>query len=584
MAFSSMAAQAAELDLRLPSDEGLASALQSASLIATEIDEGNTTRRDLVAASQADYQRLLAVLFEAGYFGPTISIQIDGVEAAALPVIGGDAPVATVTVSVESGPRFLFGAAQIGPLPPDTVLPDGFAPGQPAGTDILRQTTAAGLEAWEARGHAKAELANQDIVADHPAARLNAILTLAPGPRVTYGDISVEGAEAVRANRIARISGLFPGQVFDPEQIRKGAQRLQRTGAFRSVSITEAEVVAPGDTLPMTIQVVERKPRRIGFGVELESEQGFSVTTFWLHRNLTGRADSFRVEGAIDGIAGMTDGLDFSVTFAYNRPATFSSNADLFVNGGVEALEQPLFSSDRVYLETGVRRILSDKLQYSYGIGYEFSDVQDDAFGSRQFSILSLPITAQYDVRDDILNPTDGFYVAANAQPFQGFLTAGPGLLLSSDARAYRGLGEENRTVLAGRLQLGSVIGPEIDEVPGKTLFFSGGGGTVRGQDFQSLGTEADDGNTVGGRSFLGASAEIRQAITESIGVVGFFDFGLIGGNSDWSKSDTHSGAGVGLRYNTGIGPIRFDVGVPVTGPEDEDGGFQIYIGIGQAF
>ncbi|MEL6801938.1 MAG: BamA/TamA family outer membrane protein, partial [Pseudomonadota bacterium] len=46
---------------------------------------------------------------------------------------------------------------------------------------------------------------------------------------------------------------------------------------------------------------------------------------------------------------------------------------------------------------------------------------------------------------------------------------------------------------------------------------------------------------------------------------------------------DSHSGAGLGLRYDTGIGPIRLDVGVPVSGPGDTSG-FELYIGIGQAF
>ena len=86
-----------------------------------------------------------------------------------------------------------------------------------------------------------------------------------------------------------------------------------------------------------------------------------------------------------------------------------------------------------------------------------------------------------------------------------------------------------------------------------------------------------------GGLSFAGASAEFRAAITDTIGAVAFYDVGLIsideffGGTSQW-----HSGAGLGLRYNTGIGPIRLDVAMPVAGPTGD--GVQIYVGIGQAF
>ena len=71
----------------------------------------------------------------------------------------------------------------------------------------------------------------------------------------------------------------------------------------------------------------------------------------------------------------------------------------------------------------------------------------------------------------------------------------------------------------------------------------------------------------------------------ETIGIVGFADAGYIGRESvpNGSDGEWHSGAGLGLRYATGIGPIRVDLALPVTGPEDETG-LQFYIGIGQAF
>lgn len=71
--------------------------------------------------------------------------------------------------------------------------------------------------------------------------------------------------------------------------------------------------------------------------------------------------------------------------------------------------------------------------------------------------------------------------------------------------------------------------------------------------------------------------------VTERIGVVGFFDTGRIDvgtffdGSGDW-----HSGAGIGVRYDTGFGPIRLDVAAPVGGTTGD--GVQIYVGLGQAF
>ncbi|OYX25474.1 MAG: hypothetical protein B7Z10_06230 [Rhodobacterales bacterium 32-66-7] len=87
----------------------------------------------------------------------------------------------------------------------------------------------------------------------------------------------------------------------------------------------------------------------------------------------------------------------------------------------------------------------------------------------------------------------------------------------------------------------------------------------------------------IGGRYFLGASVELRADITERIGLVGFVDAGSVGldGFLD-GFNDPHAGAGLGVRYDTGLGPLRLDVAAPVSG--DTGDGVQIYIGLGQAF
>lgn len=575
---------AADLTLVLPPDEDLGDSLRAASLTKTAVDENELERRDLVAAAQADYQRLVSVLFENGYFSPVVTIQVDGVEAAALASVGSTTPVDRIVITVQSGPRFLFREARIAPVAPGTELPEGFRSGAVAGTEPIRQAARAGVEGWRAAGHAKAEIAGQDIVADHPAQALDARLTLAPGPRLQYGPTFVEGSEAVRARHIQRIADLRQGDVFDPEEIRASARRLQRTGAFSSVAIIEGETIGPDATLPMTIQVVERLPRRFGFGAEISTDEGFSTSAFWLHRNLTGYADSLRIEGEVGGVGGDSGGADFRLGFAYNRPSTFNPETDLFVNGGIERLDEPNFETDRVFIESGARRIVSEEFQYEYGIGYEYSK-DTDAFGERTFSTLSIPLSATYDRRDDPLNTADGYFIEAGVRPFAGFEDAGSGVALDADLRGYQGFGgdDRDRTVIAARLQLGSIVGPELDEVPSNTLFFSGGGGSVRGQEFQSLGVELPSGDLVGGRSVLNLSTEIRQKVTDSIGIVGFVDFGLVSPDSTFGDAETHSGAGLGVRYDTGIGPIRFDIGVPLSGPDDPSG-VEIYIGIGQAF
>ena len=87
----------------------------------------------------------------------------------------------------------------------------------------------------------------------------------------------------------------------------------------------------------------------------------------------------------------------------------------------------------------------------------------------------------------------------------------------------------------------------------------------------------------IGGTAFLGGSLEARVRVTDSIGVVGFIDAGAVGlGKVTGAGSDWQAGAGLGLRYATGVGPIRLDLAVPVHG--NTGGGLQVYVGLGQAF
>jgi translocation and assembly module TamA len=137
--------------------------------------------------------------------------------------------------------------------------------------------------------------------------------------------------------------------------------------------------------------------------------------------------------------------------------------------------------------------------------------------------------------------------------------------------------------ILAGRGKVGMLVGAPIAETPPNKLFLAGGGGSVRGYPYRSIGVE-ENGQINGGRSLVEASLEARMRVTAAIGVVGFVDAGHVGAEAipDFSER-FRIGVGAGLRYQTGLGPIRLDVAAPLNRrPGDPRVAF--YVGIGQAF
>ncbi len=156
---------------------------------------------------------------------------------------------------------------------------------------------------------------------------------------------------------------------------------------------------------------------------------------------------------------------------------------------------------------------------------------------------------------------------------------------MTGDLRTYRGFGEDDRLVLAGRVQAGTILGSSVAGTPRDYLFYTGGGGSVRGQPYQSLGVQVIGGGTVrsGGLSFAALSGELRARIGEKLGLVAFYDAGFVSSGDLFGGADGfHAGAGIGLRYDTGIGPIRIDLAGPVAGATGD--GVQLYVGIGQSF
>ncbi len=564
-------------------DKALVALIEDASLLWARRKETDAAAVEVFADARAEYGRLLETLYGAGYFSAVINVRIDGKEAAGIAPLDAPNQINRVEIAVDPGPRFTFSQASLQPITPRTELPAGFAPGKTASTGIIRQSVELGVEGWRKIGYAKAAVSAQDLTADHDASTLAAKIDLEPGPKLRFGNLTIIGNVKMRTNRIRKIAGLTPGEGFSSSELERAAERLRRTGIFSAVSIKEAAQIVSPDLLPLSLTVVEAKPRRYSFGAEVATQDGLTLSGEWLHRNLFGGGERFNIGFEVNNISSSLSGTDYSFNVALERPASPFPDTTGGVSFNLDRLDDTdylLYSAD---LGLNFNHVFSSELSANAGLTYSYVTGNDDV-GDFTYRSLNLPLGLTWDRRDKANDATKRFFVDVEAKPFLGFGTTDSGARLTFDTRGYRALDEAGRFVVAARIQGGSILGASVLGAPRDELFYSGGGGTVRGQPYQSLGasvTEAGVTYDIGGTTFLGGSLEGRLKINDTYGAVAFVDVGMISMGS-LGDGETHAGAGLGLRYETGFGPLRVDIASAVSGSTGD--GIQIYVGLGQAF
>ncbi|MGU3574223.1 autotransporter assembly complex protein TamA [Brucellaceae bacterium C25G] len=574
--------------------------IEAASGLFADQDKPASGSAGLLAKARGDYRRILASLYGEGRYGGTISILVDGRQASDIPPDAELPDHVNVVIDVDPGPQFLFSRASIVNMAPPPATPRrdqvqtpeeaGFVDGAVAKSGTILKAEVLAVEAWRQQGYAKARMSDEQVTADHADNRVAAVITIDPGRHAKFGPVTVEGAERMDPAFVAWMTGLKEGEDFDPADLERAKKRLARMEVFRAMSFQEAEAISPDGLLPMTLNVQERKPRRFGVGASYSTLDGFGAEAYWMHRNLMGKGERLRFDGKISGIGGsQKDSFNpknytYLLGTSFTKPGVFTPDTDLVASLNARREVIDAYTETSVNLKGGFTHIFSDELSGSAYANVGRSHFDDDYFGKRQFTTIGLQGTLLYDGRDDKNDAKNGLYGELYLEPFYEATYGNFINKFTAEGRGYYSLGPSDRITLAGRAKIGSIVGADIGELPPDKLFFAGGGGSIRGYAYRNVGVVTSTGEIIGGRSLVEVSGEVRTKVTESIGVVAFADAGYVGEKSypDFSEK-MRVGVGAGLRYHTGLGPIRFDTAVPLDRGSG-DPKISFYVGIGQSF
>ncbi|MEH6527900.1 MAG: autotransporter assembly complex family protein [Sneathiella sp.] len=463
---------------------------------------------------------------------------------------------------------------------PDTLELDdlGIEVGMPARSASILSAQRSALIILANRGFPDATLVDQEVIVDFAIDGMDVTLTIDAGPRLKMGALKFDGLKTVEERYLRRISEWQPGILYDASILNTLRRRYLRTGLFTSVQLEARTGDADGATVPIVMKFVERDQRTIGIGGSASTSEGLGTQAYWEHRNFFGEGEKIRADLEV---AEIRRGLRLSYTKPNYRKIDQNFNADIeYKHENTEA-----YKEDSISTYIGLDRIWREKWIIGIGITLEYANIEDNE-SEEDFALAGLPMTARYDTTDDILDPTIGYRIGTAIIPYIGLNEVSPDFLRGEiDGSAYYPILKDKRLVLAARGKIGVMAGDSANDIPATKRFYAGGGGSIRGYKYQTVGPLDSKNNPIGGRSLLEVGFEARMRITEDIGLVPFIEGGNVYESMVPDFSDEFLwGAGLGFRYYTAVGPIRFDVAVPLDRRKNVDDAFQFYISIGQAF
>ena len=549
-----------------------------------EVDGAPDSRFEARSRARGAVEAADALLRSEGYYQSTIEDLVEGEEN----------PVAII--DIKPGQRFSLTEPTIRWVDPEPDAETGAAvtdeiglkagePGRAVDIIAAEGRIVAGLNR---RGYADAKTQPRRVVVDHSTFTVDPEFHIQAGRLVRLDGVRLETRGPTNPAWVIGLAPWTAGDRYDPDQVAELERRLLETGVYDGVGVAlspQDQVTADG-LRPIIVTLTDRPRRILEAGASFSTAEGSGVDVIWTHYNHFKRADTLRYQARLANIDSRI-GVDLSLPH-WRRPGRTLTLSSAVVNEDTDAYRRTAAT-----LSADLRQRLGRTSWFSYGLGIDAGNYDENRYDpltssplnfNRDLVILTGRGNAYIDRSNDPLDPTQGWRITLSAQPtLVGGEETAAFLRSEGQVTGYFPLRESGKTILAGRLRLGSILGGGELSTPSDRLFYSGGGGSVRGFTYQGVGPRLPDNTPRGGLSLFETSLELRQDVGHGFGAVVFLDAGSINFQPTPDVSNLRYGAGLGIRYKLPFGPIRADVAFPLDKREG-DANFQVYVSIGQAF
>lgn len=485
-----------------------------------------------------------------------------------------------VTINVVRGDRFKIAN-------PSVFSPDGrgvkraattWEPfiGGWATTEQVNGMRAAMEEAFISRGYPDAKI---QMVTALGKATYQPTFSIDLGVRVRLLEVHTEGLVKTKTKRVNRIMEPLEDEWYDQAAMNNKVKRLLATGAFESVRVDTYEVSTK--RIDATLHFQEARAKEVTLAGGFETFNGPLFRAGYIDRNFRG------------SLKGFSAGMELSGRGALGEVKL----TDPWWRGTETAQTLRLYSLVRAYegytsleggLESGWKWEPSPRRRMDLTLGYSFvavteEDLPVNLLGETDYGHLRIAFTHTWDHRDSKILPKSGWHLSVPVQL---------GAAIGDDTQTYAKIGVDggiyfplNDTYHLGIGGFANWVFPseDIRSLPVDLRVFNGGPRSVRSYPERELGPSFA-GDPYGGDLSWVINAELSRNITGSLRAVAFVDAGAVTGNyTGIREGGVELAAGLGLRLDLPIGPVRLEYGHNLTKDTGEPSG-TLHFAIGATF
>ncbi len=413
-------------------------------------------------------------------------------------------------------------------------------------------------------GYIDAKFIQSKIKVYPPRQKADIFLIAESGPQFKFGRITVE-QDILHPNFVNRFANIKPGDRFDTSKLIDYQLALTDSNYFKQVEILAERENAVGTEIPILVKTEASKPRLYTAGLGFGTDTGPRVTGGAELRRINRSGHKLRFDLRASSI-------EHSLSSQYLIPIKNIATDNLAFTASASQGKEGDIDTDQFKLGASVNE---DWLGFRRRLSLTLEDENFDIGDGTQTSTLVIPgIQLSRKYADDPLFPRKGYSVTLDIHGgIESPLTETTFFNTNISARTVLPLTKQSRLLLRG--SLGAIQAATFSDLPPSQRFFAGGDQSVRGYGYQDLSPKNSDGESIGGQYLTVASIEADYLLYKNFGMAAFFDIGNAG---DEVLTSLKKGTGIGLRYRSPVGMIRFDVARPLDESADS---FRIHISIG---